>query len=138
MSGADYYAAWKRGDLVPPIAETIDFELVDFGDGTVDVRCVPAEYHYSPYGMLHGGIAATLLDTVTGCAVHTRLAAGVGYATLALNVNYLRPITIETGPVVGRGSVTSIGKRVAVAEGVLEDAGGKRLALATSTCLIMS
>lgn len=138
LSGQEYYAAWKGGELVPPMAATLGFELADFGDGRVDITCTPAEFQYSPYGMLHGGLATTLLDSATGCAVHTRLPAGTGYATLNLNVNYLRPITLETGPIRCVGTVSSMGSRVAVAEAVLLDGRDRKLAQATSTCLIMA
>lgn len=137
LSGEEYYEAWKQGDLVPPIASTLGFELADFGDGHIVLSCAPAEFQYSPYGMLHGGLAATLLDSATGCAVHTRLPAGTGYATLNLNVSYLRPITLETGPMRCIGTVSSMGGRVAVAEAELLDGRNRKLAQATSTCLII-
>ena len=138
MSGQEYYAAWKQGDLVPPIASTLGFKLADYGDGRVEITCEPAEFQYSPYGMLHGGLAATLLDSATGCAVHTRLPVGIGYATLNLNVNYMRPITLETGPVRCVGTVSSMSSRVAVAQAELLDGRDRKLAQATSTCLIMA
>ena len=137
LSGQEYYAAWSKGELVPPIAATLGFELASYRDSHVEISCEPEEFQYSPYGMLHGGLAATLLDTATGCAIHTRLPAGTGYATLNLNVSYLRPITIDTGPVRCFGRVSSMGSRVAVAEAVLLDALGRSLAQATSTCLII-
>lgn len=137
MSGHEYFAAWSKGELVPPIAATLGFELASYRDGHVEISSVPEEFQYSPYGMLHGGLAATLLDTATGCAIHTRLPAGTGYATLNLNLSYLRPITIETGPVRCLGRVSSMGSRVAVAEAELLDARGQSLAQATSTCLII-
>lgn len=137
LSGQEYYAAWRAGDLVPPMASTLGFELADFGDGRVEIICTPAEFHYSPYGMLHGGLAATLLDSGTGCAVHTQLPVGTGYATLTLNVSFLRPITVETGQVRCVGVVSSMGRRVAVADAKLTDAGGRALAQATATCLVL-
>ena len=137
MSGAEFLAAWRAGDVVPPMAATLGFDLADFGEGKVEVSCDPAEFHYSPYDMAHGGLAAALLDTATGCAVHTRLPAGVGYATVSLNVNYLRPITMETGVMRCVGTVISMGSRMAVAEADLLDSTGRNLARATSTCLII-
>ncbi len=138
MSGQEYYEAWKQGDLVPPIAATLGFDLADYGDGHIEISCAPAEFQYNPYGTLHGGLAATLLDSATGCAVHTRLPAGTGYATLTLNVSYLRPITLETGPLRCIGSVSSMGSRVAVAQAELLDSQDRKLAQATATCLIIS
>lgn len=137
LSGADYYAAWQKGELVPPMAATLGFELADFGEGHIEITCVPTEFHYSPYGVLHGGLAATLLDSATGCAVHTRLPAGTGYATVNLNLSFVKPITIDTGPVRCIGDVSSMGRRMAVADAQLNDIEGRLLAQATSTCLII-
>lgn len=136
MSGVEIFTAWKEGQIVPPMAATLGFRLTAFDEGRVEITCDPEEFHYNPYGMVHGGLAATLLDTATGCAIHTRLPAGVGYATLDLHVTYLRPITTRSGPLTCVGTVTSHGRRVAVAEAeVLGD--DQRVAKATSTCLIL-
>lgn len=137
MSGQEFYAAWKAGQLIPPMAATLGFHLVGYGEGRVEIGCTPDGSHYSPYGMVHGGLAATLLDTATGCALHTLLPAGTGYATLNLNVSYLRPITAQTGPMLCVGTVSSHGSRVAVADAELIDDQDRRLAQATSTCLII-
>lgn len=137
MSGQEFYTAWSGGQLTPPIAAALAFDIRDFGDGHVEITCEPQEFHYSPYGMVHGGLAATLLDTATGCAIHTRLPSGTGYATLDLHVSYLRPITRDTGPVRGLGEVVSMGSRVAVSEARLVDADDRQLARASSTCLII-
>lgn len=138
LSGHEFLEAWSRGDATPPIAATLGFELADFGDGYVEIGCTPEEFHYNPYGTVHGGLIATLMDTATGCAVHTRLPAGAGYATLNLAVNYLRPITIETGPVRCVGKVVSMGRTVAVSEADIFDGSGRVLARATATCLLVS
>lgn len=136
MSGEEFFSAWQDGQVVPPMAATLGFRLAAFDEGRVEITCDPAEFHYNPSGMVHGGLAATLLDTATGCAIHTLLPAGVGYATLDLHVTYLRPVTTQTGPLTCVGTVTSHGRRVAVAEAELlgED---RRVAQATSTCLIL-
>lgn len=137
MSGSEFFAAWKAGDLVPPMAATLGFELVDFSEGRVEIGCVPSDYHYNPYGSVHGGLAATLIDTATGCAIHTRLPAGTGYATVSLNVTYLRPLTVDLGAVRCVGTVASLGKRLAVADAELVDAKGKSLAKGTASCLVI-
>lgn len=137
MSGLQFYAAWSKGRVYPPMAAALGFDIGGFGDGYAEIICEPHEFHYSPYGMVHGGLAATLLDTATGCAVHTRLPAGTGYATLDLHVNYLRSITRDTGPLRGLGEVVSLGRRVAVAQAELIDADGRQLARASSTCLLI-
>jgi uncharacterized protein (TIGR00369 family) len=97
----------------------------------------PAEFHYNPIGVVHGGVAATLLDSAMGCALHTTLPAGVGYTTLELKLNYLRPMTRDTGPVRAEGTLINAGRTTALTEARLTDSRGKLLAHATSTCLIM-
>lgn len=86
MSGEKFFSAWQDGRVVPPMAATLGFRLSAFDEGRVEITCDPEEFYYHPSGMVHGGLAATLLDTVTGCAIHTLLPAGVGYATLDLHV----------------------------------------------------
>ena len=98
--------------------------------------CRPDESTYNPIGVGQGGRACVLLDTVAGCAVHSTLPAGVGYTSLEIKVNYLRPIHSGVG-LVAHGWVSKPGRRVAFAEGDLRDAEGRVLATATSTCLIM-
>lgn len=137
MSGLEFFAAWKAGELVPPMAATLGFELVDFADGRVEIGCVPSDYHYNPYGAVHGGLAATLIDTATGCAVHTRLPASTGYATINLNVTYLRPLTVDVGAIRCIGTVCSLGKRLAVADAELVDDRGRQLAKGTASCLVL-
>jgi uncharacterized protein (TIGR00369 family) len=137
MSGSEFFTAWKAGDLIPPMAATLGFELADFSEGRVEIGCVPSDYHYNPYGTVHGGLAATLIDTATGCAVHTRLPAGTGYATVSLNITYLRPLTVDVGAVRCLGTVTSLGKRVAVADAELVDNAGRQLAKGTASCLVI-
>jgi len=122
---------------VAPIAELVGFDLVELGEGRASFELDPGERHYNPLGTVHGGIAATLLDSAMGVAVHTTLGEGQTYTTLELKVNYVRAITEETGRVVATGSVIHRGGRVATAEARLSDANGKLLAHGTSTCLIM-
>jgi uncharacterized protein (TIGR00369 family) len=117
----------------------IGFEPVEAEEGRVVFACVPGHQHYNPIGTVHGGLAATLLDSAMGCAVHTTLPAGAGYTTLELKVNFTRPITSETGRVLCEGSVVHRGGRVATAEGrVVAEGSGKLLAHGTTTCLIVS
>ncbi len=130
--------AWSNGEVTPPIAATLGFDIEGFGDGHVEIVCTPQEFHYNPYGIVHGGLAATLLDTATGCAIQTRLPAGAGYATLNLAVNYLRPITTDTGPIRCAGKVVSMGRTVAVSEAEVIDESERVLARATATCLLIN
>jgi uncharacterized protein (TIGR00369 family) len=138
MSGLEYMRAMVAGEIPrPPIAWTLDFELAEVEEGRAAFTLHPAEFHYNPIGMVHGGVAATLLDSAMGCAVHSLLPAGVGYTTLELKTNFLRAITRDTGPVRAEATVLHAGSRTALAEARLVDAAGKLLAHATSTCLIL-
>ena len=105
--------------------------------GRAVFAAVPDEYHYNPIGAVHGGLAATLLDSAMGCAVQTTLPAGTGYTTLELKVNYVRAITLETGRIVCEASVVHRGGTVATAEGrIVAERTGKLLAHGTTTCLV--
>ncbi len=121
----------------PPISSHIGLHFVSVADGDVVLTALPDESLYNPIGSVHGGFAATLLDSACGCAVHTTLPTGVGYTTLDLKVSFLRPITTETGMVTAHGWVTRSGRRAAFAEADIRDADGRVLATASSTCLIM-
>ena len=138
MSGMEYMRAIVAGEIPrPPIAWSLDFELAEVEEGRAAFTLTPREFHYNPIGVVHGGVAATLLDSAMGCAVHSLLPAGVGYTTLELKVNFLRAMTRDTGPVRAEGKVLHAGSRTALAEARLLDERGKLLAHATSTCLIL-
>jgi uncharacterized protein (TIGR00369 family) len=140
MSGLEAMHAIMAGELpAPPIALLLGLEPVEVSDGRAIFAAEPGERHYNPIGVVHGGLAATILDTATGCAVQSTLPAGVGYTTLELNVNFTRPMTRETGRVLCRGEVVHRGGRVATAEArLIAEETGKLLAHGTSTCLILS
>ena len=139
MSGIEFLRAIRDGDVPPPpIAQLLGFWPTLLEDGHVEFGSVPGEQHYNPIGLVHGGYAATLLDTVMGCAVQSTLPAGVAYTTLELKVNFVRPMGSDTGPVTAIGDLLHAGSRVATAEGKLvADESGKLLAHATTTALIM-
>lgn len=137
MSGMEFFTAVRDGRLpTPPIGKLLDFIAVEFEPGRMVFQGTPRKDHYNPLGSVHGGYAATLLDSCVGCAVHTMLPAGKGYTTLELKVNYLRAMTDRTGPVRAEGKTISVGNQTAVAEGRLTDSAGKLLAFATTTCLV--
>ena len=137
MSGMEVFQAIGEGRLpTPPIGRLIDFIAIEFEPGRMVFQGTPREDHYNPLGSVHGGYAATLLDSCVGCAIHTMLPAGRGYTTLELKINYIRGMTAQTGPVRAEGKTISVGKQVAVAEGRLTDSAGRLLAYATTTCLI--
>jgi uncharacterized protein (TIGR00369 family) len=140
LSGVDAMRAIASGELPPPpIALLLGFRPVEIDAGRVVFEAYPNESHYNPIGVVHGGLAATLLDSVMGCAVQTTLAAGEAYTTLELKVNFTRPMTRDTGRVLATGTVVHHGGRVATAEGrVVAEQSGKLLAHGTTTCLVMS
>jgi uncharacterized protein (TIGR00369 family) len=139
LSGLDYMRALIAGEVpAPPIAELMGFDLVEVDEGYALFRGAPGVQHLNPIGSVHGGFAATLLDSALGCAVHTTLPAGVGYSTLELSVNLVRGITPATGPVLAEGRIMHAGRRTATAEAKLHaEDGGALLAHATTTCLIL-
>ncbi len=137
MSGLEYLKAVQAGKIPPPpIAELMDMRLTEVSEGRVIFAVEPAEYHYNPLGTVHGGLAATLLDSAMACCIHTTLPVGTGYTTLEIKVNYLRPMTHETGVVFCEGKVVHSGGRIATAEGRLTDAAGRLFAHGTTTCII--
>jgi len=123
LSGLDYFAAMERGEIPPPpMMALMGFEPVEFGEGRVVFAAAPGEHH----GMVHGGLALTMLDSAMGCAVHTTLPAGTGYISLEVKVNFVRGVRAEDG-------------RVATAEGRLErESDGKLVAHGTTTCMILA
>jgi uncharacterized protein (TIGR00369 family) len=137
MSGIEYLRAILRGEQpAAPMAELVGFRPVEVEEGRAVFECVPAEYHYNPIGAVHGGLACTLVDSAMGCAVHSMLPEGVGYTTLEIKTNLLRPITIETGRLLCEGRAIHVGGRVATAEARLTDETGRLYAHATTTCMI--
>jgi uncharacterized protein (TIGR00369 family) len=137
LSGLEAMRAVMRGEHpAPAIARTMGFELIEVEEGKVLFSCVPAEFHYNPIGLIHGGLAATLLDSCMGCAVHTTLPAGAMYSTMELKVSYLKAITLETGRITALGTVLQSGRSAAFAEGHLRDEKGRLLAHGTTTCIV--
>jgi uncharacterized protein (TIGR00369 family) len=138
MSGLDYMRALVAGELpAPPIAVVMNMGPIELEEGRVVFAGEPGEEHYNPIGIVHGGYAATILDSALGCAVHTTLPVGVGYTSLGLEVKYLRPISRDTGRVLCEGSVTYRGRKQATAEARLTaEESGKLLATGTSTLMI--
>jgi uncharacterized protein (TIGR00369 family) len=138
LSGLDYLCAMMAGELpAPPIMATLGFDLVEVGEGRAVFACDPGEHHMNPIGSVHGGLAATLLDSATGVAVHTTLPAGVAYTTLDLHVTFVRAILPGTGRITAHGEVLHTGRRVATAHGRVVDEAGRLLAHATANCLIL-
>ena len=137
LTGLEFLKKVASGELPrPPISALMNFGLAELEEGRAVFTAEPAEYHYNPIGVVHGGLAATLLDSAMGCAVHSVLPAGAGYTTLEIKVNFVRALSAETGPVRCEARVIHVGGRTATAEGKVLDAQGKLYAHATTTCII--
>jgi len=139
MTGMEYMTAIVEGTMPPPpIAVTMLLRPVELEEGRVVFEGIPGEEHYNPIGVVHGGYAATLLDSALGCAVHTTLPAGVGYTSLGLEAKYVRPISRDTGRVLCEANVLYRGRKQATCEAKLTAAdSGKLLAHAVATCMIL-
>ena len=138
-SGIEFFNAIACGELPsPPIGVLVGFVPIEYSPGHFVFQGTPGPEHYNPIGSVHGGYAATLLDSCMGCAIHTLLPAGKGYTTLELKVNFIRALTEKTGPVRAEGTVINLGNQIGIAEGRITDSAGKLYACATTTCLIFS
>jgi uncharacterized protein (TIGR00369 family) len=137
MNGLDFLRGIVEGTLpAPPITETLGFTLSEVAPGFALFTMTPAFKHYNPIGTVHGGVAATLLDSCMSCAIQTNFAVGTGYTTLEIKINYVRAITQDTGPIRAEGRSLYVGRRSATAEGRIIDAKGTLLAHGTTTCLV--
>lgn len=138
LSGVEYLR-WAFADerTRPPIASLLGMRAVAFEPGRAVFEAEPAEFHYNPIGTVHGGFAATLLDSATACAVHATCKPGQAYTTVEIKVNYVRPITADTGTVTCEGRTISLGSRIATAEARITDRQGRLLAHGTATCLLI-
>jgi uncharacterized protein (TIGR00369 family) len=139
LSGLEFMRAIIDGALPPPpVARLLDFSIVEVDFGRAVFAVEPSEWMYNPIGSVHGGVAATLLDSCMGCAVHSTLQAGVGYTTTDLQVRYIRAMSADTGRVLAEGRVVHGGRRTATAEGrLITEDGEMLLAHATTGCVIL-
>jgi uncharacterized protein (TIGR00369 family) len=137
LSGLEQLRALIASGERPGIAVALDFNLAEVEEGRALFTGTPGLHAYNPIGTVHGGYAATLLDSACGCAVHSRLSAVQMYSTLELKVAYHKAITTQTGSLRAEGRVVSLGRRAAFAEGTLKDAEGRLYASATSTLLVI-
>ncbi len=138
LSPSEFFDGIGNGELPsPPIGTLMDFVPIEWGPGLFVFQGTPDERHYNPLGSVHGGYAATLLDSCMGCAIHTRLQQGQGYTTLELRISYVRALSASTGPVRAEGKAIHVGRSTALAEGRIYDAEGKLYATASTTCMIL-
>jgi uncharacterized protein (TIGR00369 family) len=137
MSGLEFVQGLASGTLpLNTIAQTLGYDVSKAESGRVVVTAQPSDRHLNPAGTVHGGFAATLLDSCMGLAVHSTLEKGVGSTTLEFKISLVRPITPETGTIRAEGIVLTCGRRVGTAEGRITDSDGRLLAHGTTTCLI--
>ena len=137
MSGLDFVRAMFAGKLPPPpIMQTVEPFDQTAEPGVVAFHSIPGFRHYNPIGSVHGGYAATLLDSAMGLAVHTALPAGTGYTTLEFKISFIKGMTEDTGPVRTEGRTMNVGRRAATAEARITDSKDRLLAHATTTCLV--
>lgn len=137
MTGLEFVQALVDGTLpLNTIAKTLGYEIAEAENGRVVVSAEPRDIHLNPAGTVHGGLAATMLDSCMGLAIQSALPKGIGSTTLEFKISFIRPITPETGPVMAVGTVISCGRRIGTAEGRITDGGGRLLVHGTTTCLI--
>lgn len=137
MSGLEFVKGLASGALpLNMIAQTLGYDVVEAESGRVAIALTPTVAHLNPWGTVHGGLTATLLDSCMGLAIQSMLEKGVGSTTLEFKISLVRAITPETGEVRAEGKVLNCGRRVGTAEGRVTDAGGRLLAHGTTTCLI--
>jgi uncharacterized protein (TIGR00369 family) len=137
MSGLEFVQGLTGGTLpLNTIAQTLGYDVTEAENGRVVVTAEPNAIHLNPAGTVHGGFAATLLDSCMGLAVQSTLDKGIGQTTLEFKISLVRPITTETGVIRAEGVVLSRGRRVGTAEGRITDGKGRLLAHGTTTCLI--
>jgi uncharacterized protein (TIGR00369 family) len=137
LSGLEFVQGLAEGTLpLNTIAQTLGYDVTEAVSGRVVVTAEPNESHLNPAGTVHGGLAATLLDSCMGLAIQSTLERGISQTTLEFKISLVRPITPETGPIRAEGVVLSRGRRVGTAEGRITDGQGRLLAHGTTTCLI--
>lgn len=138
MSGLEMLRAWQdNADLdTPSIGRLLGMRPVLLSEGEVRFSVTPKPDFANPLGTVHGGVCATLLDSVMGCAIHTTLPAGVGYTTLELKVNYIRSVAVDAGELTGVGTTIHVGRTTATAEGKVFSSDGKLVAHGSTTCIV--
>ena len=137
MSGLEFVKGVASGELsLNTIAQTLGYDGVEAESGRVVVTVDPTDAHLNPWGTVHGGLTATILDSCMGLAIRSTLEKGVGSTTLEFKISLVRAITPQTGQIRAEGKVLSCGRRVGTAEGRVTDAEGRLLAHGTTTCLI--
>jgi uncharacterized protein (TIGR00369 family) len=137
LTGLDYLTAVKDGKLpISPFGRLLDYRIAEIQPGYAVLELEPGEYHCNPTGRVHGGVASALLDSAMGCAVQATLERGVGYATLEIKVNFVRPLSSQASRVRCEAKTLHVGSRVITVEGKLSDEQGKLYAHGTATFML--
>lgn len=137
MSGLEFVQALADGTLpLNTIAEALCYDIVEAEKGRVVIEAAPDGSHLNPAGTVHGGLAATLLDSAMGLAIQTLLEQGTGSTTVEFKISFSRPILPDSGLIRAEGVVLNCGRRVGIADGRITDAEGRLLVHGTTTCLI--
>ena len=138
LSGLELFELYRDGEMLPAgIASLLDIRCPEVEDGRIVLTCTARPDFANTLGMLHGGIAATLLDTAMGCAVHTTLPPNLGYTSLDISVRYIKPASIDGGELRAEGRVVHRGRKVRTAEATLTDYEGQLVATATSSLMVL-
>ena len=139
MSGLEFVRGLADGTLpLNPMAETLGYDIVAAEPGRVVATAEPAMRHFNPAGTVHGGLAATMLDSCMGLAIQSMLDRGTFSTTLEFKISFVRPVMPETGTITAEGLVVNCGRRIGIAEGRLTDSRGRLLAHGTTTCLVFA
>jgi uncharacterized protein (TIGR00369 family) len=137
VTGLEYLERVVDGRIPhPSMAATLGFRLTDVGEGRAVITGRTSTDYCNPNGTLHAAWATALLDSCMGSSVHSTLGDGTGFTTVEFKIDFVRPITAETGEVIAEGRVVNVGKRLGIADGIARDAEGRVLARGTTTCLI--
>ncbi|HYA04562.1 MAG TPA: PaaI family thioesterase [Xanthobacteraceae bacterium] len=138
MSGLEFVTGLASGALpLNTFAQTLGYDVVEAESGRVVITVDPTDAHLNPWGTVHGGLTATILDSCMGLAIQSTLEKRVGSTTLEFKISLVRAITLETGQIKAEGKVLNCGRRIGTAEGRVTDTNGRLLAHGTTTCLII-
>lgn len=136
LTGLEYLKRMMAGSLRSPMADATNMRLIAVADGTATFEAHPSEKFYNPQSRVHGGYTATLLDSAMGCAVQTKMPAGVAFGTIELKVNYVRRIDVQTGRLICTGHVLHFGRTMSTAEARVLDEAGRLYAHGSGTFLV--
>jgi uncharacterized protein (TIGR00369 family) len=136
MTGLEYLTRVVDGRIAhPSMAHTLGFRLTEVGDGRAVISGETCADYCNPNGSIHGSWAAALLDSCMGSSVHSTLPDGTGFTVVEFKIDFVRPITVDTGKVTAEGRVVNVGNRIGIADGIMRDAYGRILARGTTTCM---